>query len=569
MDERVCVKRVFKVLSVVFAFVFCGCKDMGEHIDKNIFVIDSLVASNPHIALDSVNRITSTGVYSNDAQKAYIYLLNVMALNRLGYKVQSDSLINFSYCFYKERYDNRLKNSSRTLFNYARACLYKAIVKYELNPKDSLVYHLLKDAQHVFEEEGGNSYCLAKTYSIIGHLNSYTVSDAAARYYNLALNQFYAISDSADALKLKLDIMASNLVTDKNSAYVDSLLPTIIEYKLPDDGTRYRYYNFCAAYYSIKGNNDRAFLYSKLKTSAKPYVYKGMGLARYNYTVSKYFSQMMQPDSALFYAQKAVIAAFESEPESEKSHLYFRNLGDAWLKAGDYRLATASYRKAVTLSMNSTPLFHANRIAEIEKNYNNDLVKSNMRLIRAEANTGIFIILSIVLVLLLFVVVLLYKNKSNKEEKKYMELRHAALENDLRQSKAMIEVVSVSFGVLPDFIEKVNELSSRAFSSDSVLFDSFQREIASVKAQMRKRLLDLVNNKSFIKTYPILEHLPMLSNQEKMITLLIDQKYNTKYIAGLLNITQSSVRASKIKIKRKIADSDIPENVKEYILPQL
>lgn len=150
-----------------------------------------------------------------------------------------------------------------------------------------------------------------------------------------------------------------------------------------------------------------------------------------------------------------------------------------------------------------------------------------------------------------------------------MELRHAALENDLRQSKAMIEVVSVSFGVLPDFIEKVNELSSRAFSSDSVLFDSFQREIASVKAQMRKRLLDLVNNKSFIKIYPILEHLPMLSNQEKMITLLIDQKYNTKYIAGLLNITQSSVRASKIKIKRKIADSDIPENVKEYILPQL
>ena len=86
---------------------------------------------------------------------------------------------------------------------------------------------------------------------------------------------------------------------------------------------------------------------------------------------------------------------------------------------------------------------------------------------------------------------------------------------------------------------------------------------------MRKRLLELVNQKSFAENYPILEHLSTLSNQEKMITLLLDQKYSTKYIAGILNVSQSSVRASKVKIKSKITEADMPDQIKEHIISLL
>ena len=57
--------------------------------------------------------------------------------------------------------------------------------------------------------------------------------------------------------------------------------------------------------------------------------------------------------------------------------------------------------------------------------------------------------------------------------------------------------------------------------------------------------------------------------QEKMITLLLDQKYSTKYIAGILNVSQSSVRASKVKIKSKITEADMPDQIKEHIISLL
>ena len=54
-----------------------------------------------------------------------------------------------------------------------------------------------------------------------------------------------------------------------------------------------------------------------------------------------------------------------------------------------------------------------------------------------------------------------------------------------------------------------------------------------------------------------------------MILLLIKQDYSTKYISGMLNISQSSIRAGKVKIRNKIESLNIDKADKESLLGDL
>ena len=180
----------------------------------------------------------------------------------------------------------------------------------------------------------------------------------------------------------------------------------------------------------------------------------------------------------------------------------------------------------------------------------------------------VIILFEIVIILSLIIIVglLFTKYKISNLTRKHLELKQQNLETELEQSKGMIDVVSLSLGILPNFIDKINSISSKAFSSNPLLYDEIQEEINSVKSQTRKRLLDLINSDAFIRSNPLIRHLDNLSNQEKMILLLLKQNHSTKYISGILNISQSSIRASKVKIKSKISSLEIPEEDKQSLL---
>ncbi|MEF9930746.1 MAG: hypothetical protein RR770_00365, partial [Bacteroidales bacterium] len=238
---------------------------------------------------------------------------------------------------------------------------------------------------------------------------------------------------------------------------------------------------------------------------------------------------------------------------------YYRNIGDIYSKAKLYYQATNAYRKAFIYSLSSTNEFHKKRQRETEKKYSISLKKSQYELLQRERWLVMLFDVIIILVLLLLVLLLLYKNKIGKATRKNMQLKQTALEQELMQTKSMVDVVSISLGVLPSFIDKVNDLSSKIFASDPKLYEGFQEEINSAKSETRKRLLNLVNNELLLKTSPILKYLDSLSNQEKMIALLLRQNYSTKYVASVLNISQSSVRGSKVKIKAKIKELNLSD----------
>lgn len=548
----------------------CACSnDADLATDIYLAHLDSLVDNNSNCSsiLDTLSPDLCTSLKTKK-QSAYYNLIYSAALLKSNRKIGSNAAILSSYQFYKE--EQNQKPDSTSISNYAKSCVILAITKYYKNHKDSLVYPLLKEAQTIFERLGEHNHYLAQVYINLGYFTNFAGNRSSIRYYNKALKELFLLNDTILATNLKIKIATSYTISGQNIDVADSLILSIKENHLTSHKLRYNYYNLRATHSAIKEDYGSAAKFAGLRNSvpleSKP---KGMDLAHAAFTISKYHSLLRQADSALHYAKIALRSVVESRPKYPRMHIYIKNLGDAYYNMGEYELASNVYNRAFEKSVEHSITIYRNLASTIENNYRQIQVIDNIRQQKADLKITTLYILTILLLALLCIGLLLYKTRIDKKIKENIALQHKALEKDLKQSKTLMDVVSISFGILPKFIDKVNDISSKIFSSDPHLYDSFQDEIGTIKAEMRKRLLELVNQKSFAENYPILEHLDSLSNQEKMITLLLDQKYNTKYIAGILNVSQSSVRASKVKIKSKITEADMPDQIKEHIISLL
>ncbi len=555
------------LLSLIAA---CACSNNADRAaDIYLAHLDSLVDNNRNCnsILDTLNP-DPYSVLKTKEQAAYYNLIYSAALLKSNRKADSYAAILSSYQFYKEKQSH--KPDSSCISNYAKSCAILAVTKYHKNNKDSLVYPLLKEAQTIFERLGEHNHYLAQVYMNLGYFTNFAGNRTSIKYYNKALEELLLLKDTAYATNLKIKIATSNTISDHNIDIADSLIRTIKENHLKTSALRYNYYNLRATHSALKKDYEDAVRFAGLRdTVVLEKELKGMDLAHAAYPISKYHSMLNSPDSALHYAKIALKSVVESRPKYPRMYIYIKNLGDAYYKLGEYKLASDIYNKAFEKAVEHSITIYRNLASTIENNYRQIQVIDNIRQQKADLKITTLCTLTILLLALLCIGLLLYKTRIDKKIKENIALQHKALEKDLKQSKTLMDVVSISFGILPKFIDKVNDISSKIFSSDPHLYDSFQDEIGTIKAEMRKRLLELVNQKSFAENYPILEHLGSLSNQEKMITLLLDQKYNTKYIAGILNVSQSSVRASKVKIKSKITEADMPDQIKRHIISLL
>lgn len=422
-----------------------------------------------------------------------------------------------------------------------------------------------------FQEIKEPNYYRAVTYTYLALINNgYRNTEIADMYYDRAFKEYRELRDSSHIAFLKIDRALTHLLSARK---YDLAFETLKELEdknlLLNDAIRYACYNIYATCYSLQRDYASAIKYAKLQCELKRKVKGGIDPAKINYTISKYYANLNELDSAILYANLAIDRVMEKDSVSEKLLYYFRNAGDIYFQAKKYDKASIAYRSACLYSLNSAGQLYQHKQKELEEKYDAFLNESRNKVLRAEEWADILLKIVMILIITLLLVLLLYKNRIGKVIRKNLELRHRSLEQELLQSRSMIEVVSVSLGVLPTFIEKVNDLSAKIFSTDPRLYEGFQKEINSVKSEIRKRLLDLINNEALVDTNPILKHLNTLSNQEKIIVLLLRQNYSIKYIASILNISPSSIRGSKVKIKAKIRLLETDENMKNDILKGL
>lgn len=556
----------FLILAVILLIVGCKSSDntVKDKITRELCSVDSILFTSP---TQAINKLDSINIKGNDIKNIYYYgLLNIIAQQNNFIKVRSDSTISWVYEYYKGIYYKDTTNIGAE-YNYARATLYFAIIKHNIKSRDTLIYPMFKSAQAILEKQKSPNYYIAIINTYLALINSnYKDFQISEEYYKKAFNEYMQLGDLQSLARLKIDRALSQLVSRRYDLVIEYLKEIKLQGLLLNDDIKFAYYSTYAAYYATQRNYAEAVKFAKLKGELKSQVRKGIDYAKINFSVSKYYSYLNEIDSAILYGNRAIDSARTTDIVSERLYNYYRNIGDIYSKAKLYYQATNAYRKAFIYSLSSTNEFHKKRQRETEKKYSISLKKSQYELLQRERWLVMLFDVIIILVLLLLVLLLLYKNKIGKATRKNMQLKQTALEQELMQTKSMVDVVSISLGVLPSFIDKVNDLSSKIFASDPKLYEGFQEEINSAKSETRKRLLNLVNNELLLKTSPILKYLDSLSNQEKMIALLLRQNYSTKYVASVLNISQSSVRGSKVKIKAKIKELNLSDEIKNDIL---
>lgn len=527
--------------------------------------VDSVLFSNPQQALDRLDSVSRDGL---SLEQVHCYgLLRIIAQENNFIRITSDSTIRHIYNYYKRDYIAHSTNYKKG-FDYARASLYYAIIKYNIRSKDTLVYPLLKEAQVILEKTISRpSYYMARVNMYLALINNvYMDRDLADGYYQKAFDEYAALEDKQSIALLKVDRALACMISRRYDLTLIYLKELEQDNLLLNDDIKYAYYSAYSSYSAATRNYACAIRYAKLESKLKSETRRGIDYSKIYFSVSKYYSFMQNVDSAILYANKAVESVVKTDVADERLHNYYRNVGDIYSLAKDYKPAAFAYRKAFMHALNSTSSFHKKRQKEQELQYNIIIRKNKLEKIGDERQILILVGIVVILAFLLLLVLLFYKSKMSKVFRRSMEFKQKELEKELLQTKSMVDVVSVSLGVLPTFIDKVNDLSAKVFATDPSLYDVFQSEINLAKTETRKRLLNLVNNELLITTSPILKYLDTLSNQEKMIVLLLRQDYSIKYVASILNITQSSVRGSKVKIKAKVKEMNLDDEIKNDIL---
>ncbi len=579
--------RVCKIILSVAAMVFItNCSSDTQYTSQMASAmeeIEALVLSNPRkalVMLDSLNLDTSKILLKN------YYKLNKIYANANLFCVEADKepyveYVNLKeieqlYNYYKEEYDKVKKKLNSKKFeigdyNYAKASLLYGIVRYEYKRDDITAYRYLKRAQSFFDTHPQHNHYRAFLYYALAKVNGYFGNiSATVNYYNKSISLLKDAHDVNHIPRISMR-MANILFIVNDYVHVKSIIDTLLEQKESLDAeTLFEIYLMKSAISASEGDYEVAHIAMENANKEKKNLHTGnKNWAMENLIASKYYLSINNLDSALCYADKAVKSSILKDDyatDNINKDFYYRNLADVYFAAGKFELAAQTYKNASNNHLYGATISSNAVNKGLEKAYNDTIEKINIHNQWWDTYLTYTMLALLIVLLLVIILVLVFRLRIGTIEKEKDKLQKIMMEEQMYQSKSIIDIVSISLGMLPKFVEKINELSAKTFTTDPKLYDVFQKEITAVKIETRKHFLDLINNDAFKAANPVLQYLGALSNQEKMIVLLLKQNYSTKYISNVLNTSQSSVRASKVKIKAKIRDAQIPQNIKDELL---
>ncbi len=138
-----------------------------------------------------------------------------------------------------------------------------------------------------------------------------------------------------------------------------------------------------------------------------------------------------------------------------------------------------------------------------------------------------------------------HKAKISRKEKEV----YAAREDAERNLRFLVMAVNNTIGLLPEFIDKVNETSCK---TDGTVYEAFQQNIKDIKKESRQRFSEISNDPLFNELFDAGNFTTELSDREKLIQGLSEKGFSTEFIASLLNLSPSSVRAGRSAAKKKL-----------------
>ncbi len=312
------------------------------------------MSKKPAVVLDSLKKFQTYRLSSEN--EAYYNLLTTIAEDKNYMNFTSDSVISLALDYYK---------GSKDYYNIARSLMYKGIVRYTINMKDTLAIDLFRDAEQIFDKQKiSDNHLLGMIYSYLGKLNKADRNFKEAESYfqksadvnKKSGNTFNYIISIIDIIWAKINLRDYSGIPhyigiiDK----IDSI-PNVLKKNV---------FNVKSVYYASIGDFKKAieFTVKNMKVSSDV-------ASRDNqyYGLSAYYAQINQLDSAVYYAEKSINAVSDTVASSNY-HIY-KHLADMYKLKGNYQKASDTYFKAYEFHQKYLNEVSSKRILELEKKY--------------------------------------------------------------------------------------------------------------------------------------------------------------------------------------------------------
>ncbi len=566
---------IYLCLFVVTFISFSACRQNSADTQR-LARLDSLLAIQPKLVSDSLKLINPDNL--NNYNRAYYNLLDVVAKDKTYFNFSSDSLINSTV-------DAFSTYRSRTPRNYARSLMYQGIVRYRMNITDSTAYLPLKEAADIFititPPDLRNQYlCLYCLAEIHDKNRNYLF---AKNYFRKSVEVAIQIQDTSYLYSGYSGMFWMN-INQSNFEEAKKYLDTISKFVLPSDEYQISFRNMQSVYFERTGQGQQSLDLEKqiLKLKNKP-EYKNNLLVNY-YNISKSYSKINQPDSALKYAISCIQSICDTS--NLVNQYYYLNTAEIAEQLKMWERSSTSYKKAYeTVAKNNSKDLDT-KILELDKKY--DLTEAENKVLRLRSNTILLIGLLLVLLLVLFALVL-YQIKQ-RQIKYLIEERAKLLETEKRLLKDKHEVLMnenlkneqelLNKQLVLSFFQQVSmqnfemksflyDMKANPYIADNkIIYSKISKTCENYNQKTKINNSNLLSDDKLMKLTGISnEDIKKLNKSERLILLLIAINVDNLGMAVLFNTTTDSIRNRKSQLKKKLEQNKIllNEQIRNFI----
>lgn len=530
--------KYIQISFLIILILSCDAKHPKQM--KQLEAWDILIEKQPKSILDSLKTIQSQEL--NRGERAYFYLLETAAKNKLSANIDNDSTLILAEEYFTSQQD--YYNTSR--------CLYYRAQYLNSENEPERAFQLLKQAEGCFEKSNSeDQWFIGMVYYWAGQIQSRQNNlPEAQAHYQKAIKIF---SQTTDTISLIYSLRQSIRISIRQKDYTKAreLLDAAFKILASQDNqkdeaivrVKASILNAENYYYYDKKDYTEALISARecISTLEQQDLFVP---SQYYYSIITIFQKLKETDSIKHYSSLMIPIA------QKENDLYNQMNGYKFLykqqeEKGNYKEACKLREEYNNLKDEYGKTNRFDKLVELEKKYN--LSQKEKELLQTK-NKNLQLI---VVTLTIFIIVLVLGF--------YFKKLYRRLSYQNRQLAGKIEKIKWGFVVSKALISdnsdtyKNLELLLTRYKIGA-LNPNFYNEMIEVCKMQRidyttRLYFTLCNVESeFVKA---LENYG-LNQEEIVMTVMLLEDLNTKEIADLLRITTEAVRKRKIRLEMKV-----------------
>lgn len=540
-------------IAIIFLFLlFPGCnreQDQLEHTSLQQW--DTLLAHHPEAVRDSLQLIDPEKL--SHANRIYHGLLKTIADDKTYVTFTSDSLISEIEQYYSKR------QTGSPL--HIRSLIYRSIVGIRMGIVDTVAYIPLKEAKRLFVEsklnDPGIGYLL---HYYLGDLHYSNNNHTEANLYFTDCLCFAKMENNHRHIFDAYTALFWNEMTKENYRAGKNYLDTLMSLKHISKEEEYNLLNMQSVYYDVQGDFHRSLQCEKQMIHLLPSVKYEVDEFRTQFSISRKFKKLEQPDSALYYGLQAIQLIKDST--YKLNYQLYENIADIALLRRDYKMADEYRRKMFEIYQKSVDYRIEKRILELEKLY--DLTDSENKALKAETDVIILTVLSCMLLLLISFILYVYvkrkkiaklKNDKLQTEKLLAENESLLYQKQAEEYKNIVHIYSLFLTQYSEQQQQLKMFEMKIRGSQSkkpALADDYKKLLEKGQEQFNKLSNQLFLSQIFNNLIELPSEQDLLNEADRLLLIMLALKLDNSQIAAFLNTTLDNLKSRKSYLKRKL-----------------